>query len=78
MERTVLKKNANFTADERNQVIQMIDNGASLKDVTEWCHLNFGNSITIYYRALERVLRKYYSENELNMRLEEACSISED
>ena len=78
MERTVLKENANFTAVEKNQVIRMIDNGASLQEVTEWYHMQFGNRITIYYRALEKVLRKYYSENELNIRLEEACSISED
>ena len=42
------RKNLHLKHDDKIHVIRMIQNGASLREVSEWYEMRFGNSVTRY------------------------------
>ena len=48
MDRELSRKNLHLKHDEKNHVIRMIESGASLREVSEWYEMRFGESVTRY------------------------------
>ena len=55
MDKTKVKKHLHLKSSEKKYVAQMIDSGASLKDVDGWHQMRFGKKITksVFYRLKE-------------------------